>query len=125
MNYTYRCPGCGDLSSPVAAETVACLEHGLEAKRVWGFAISTGQMRKDDAHWNPVVGEYVRNDAEFRSILSQQIDRESAAMNMDVKVALVDSRDKEGIAESHGYSKDTYTAQAEQTAKVKRDSVPA
>lgn len=121
----YWCGGGHEMTSPVRADEVACLEHSTLARRQWGFAINTGNMRKDDAHWNPVVGQYVSNDAEFRSVLAQQVDRESKSMNMDVKIATVDSRDKEGVAELHGYSVDTYKAEAENTAKAKRDSVPA
>ncbi len=118
MNFTYRCSGCGEITSPVAADSIVCLEHGVPAKRVRSFGL---KLPGETARWDPVVGEYVRNEAEFRSILSQQMDRESRELNMEVRLTLVDSRDKEGIAELHGRPLTTWKAEAENTAKAKHD----
>ena len=118
MNYTYRCPGGHEMVAVVALDQVTCLEHGVPAKRVRSFGL---KLPGETARWDPVVGEYVRNEAEFRSILSQQMDRESRELNMEVKLTLVDSRDKEGIAELHGRPLTTWKAEAENTAKAKHD----
>lgn len=123
MNYAYRCRTGHEIVSHHALDQVECLEHGTIAKRIRRFAIGTAQARKDQGGWNPVVGQYVANDAEFRSVLASQVERESESMNMECKVALVDSRDKEGLAELHGdVGVDHYHAEAENTAKRLRDT---
>ena len=122
MQYSYRCPNCGPIDHDAPLDAIHC-RCGGRAKRIRRFAIGTAQARKDQGGWNPVVGQYVRNDAEFRSVLAAQVERESESMGMTCKVALVDSRDKEGLAELHGdVSVDHYHAEAENTAKHLRDT---
>ena len=122
MQYAYRCPACGPLDFDQPLDAISC-RCGRSAKRIRRFAIGTAQARKDQGGWNPVVGQYVANDAEFRSVLAAQVERESESMGMTCKVALVDSRDKEGLAELHGdVSVDHYHAEAENTAKHLRDT---
>jgi hypothetical protein len=121
VQYAYRCQAGHEITSGHALDQIECPEHGMVAKRIRRFAIGTAQARKDEGHWNPVVGQYVKNDAEFRSVLAQQVERESEALNCDVKLALVDSRDKEGIAELHGIEPDHYAETAEDTKRHKHD----
>ena len=122
MNYAYACARCGPVEFDQPLDAIHC-RCGGRAKRIRRFAIGTAQARKDQGGWNPVVGQYVKNDAEFRSVLAAQVERESESMGMTCKVALVDSRDKEGLAELHGdVSVDHYHAEAENTAKRLRDT---
>ena len=121
MQYAYRCPACGPLDFDQPLDAISC-RCGRSAKRIRRFAIGTTQQRKDEGGWNPVVGQYVKNDAEFRSVLAAQVERESIESNMEVKLALVDSRDKEGRAELHGdVGVDHYHAHAEDTARANHD----
>ena len=48
--------------------------------------------------------------------------RESAELGMDVKLATVDARDTEGLAELHGHKVDHRLEIAEQQAKIKHDA---
>jgi hypothetical protein len=66
-----------------------------------------------------VVGEYVANDRQFRDLLARGQDAESEKLNMDVKLATVDARDSEGLAELHGW-KDR-DADLEATRRLEHD----
>lgn len=120
--YSYRCPTGHEIASDVAGDKLLCHTHGITAQRVWRFAINASQIRMDTAHWDPVVGEYVTNDRQKRDILKAQIERESNELKMDVKVELVDPRDKEGLAELHKQPVDQWAAEREVTAKALRDA---
>jgi hypothetical protein len=120
--YAYWCPGGHEFVAPHAADKTKCHEHGVDARRIWRFAINAGQIRMDTAHWDPVVGEYVTNDRQKRDILKAQVERESNEMNMECKVELVDPRDKEALAELHRQPVDQWAAEREVTAKARRDA---
>jgi hypothetical protein len=53
--------------------------------------------------------------------LSEGKDRVSEELNMEVKLALVDPRDQEGLAELHGQRLDERLAQTEADKRTRRD----
>ena len=92
--YAYFCTGsCGEISSPVRADRITCDYCAMPAKRRFRVNVDRTSL-KPTGGWNPVVGRYVANEAEF----------ESKRLGMDVKLETVDARDNEGVAELHGYT---------------------
>jgi hypothetical protein len=89
---------------------------------VWAINVDKSSLRHR-GRWDPVVGEYVANDREFRNLLAQGQAKEAAELGMDVNLEVLDARDKEGLAELHGLSTDHYAEQAETTARVNHDAV--
>jgi hypothetical protein len=101
--FAYHCPSCGDFDvDGIAQDTISC-RCGRTAKRKYAVSFM-GSSLKSQARWDPVVGEYVENDRQFRSLLRKGQEEQSEKLNMDVKLALVDSRDTEALAELHGHS---------------------
>lgn len=101
--FAYHCPRCGDFDvDGIAQDTIQC-RCGATAKRKYQVQVIKSSM-KPYGHWDPVVGAYVENEGQFKSLLAQGVDEQSAKNNMDYKVATVDARDTEGLAELHGQS---------------------
>ena len=121
MRYSYLCPSCGEIHDVVPLDRIDC-RCGQSAKRIRTFAVNT-QSLKSESRWDPVVGAYVENDRQFRDLLAAGQERESAELNMDVKLATVDARDNEGLAELHGHSVDHRLEVAEGQAKIQHDKV--
>ena len=102
--YAYFCTGsCGEISSPVRADRITCDYCAMPAKRRVRVNVDRTSL-KPTGGWNPVVGRYVANEAEFYSALAEGTERESKRLGMDVKLETVDARDNEGVAELHGYT---------------------
>jgi hypothetical protein len=99
--FAYKCPRCGpfDLDG-IAEESVQC-RCGRTAKRSYQIQVLKSSL-KPYGHWDPVVGAYVENEGQFKSLLAQGVEEQSIKNNMDYKVATVDARDTEGLAELHG-----------------------
>jgi hypothetical protein len=119
MKYGYVCPRHGIIDVEVPADSFRCLIDGCHetAKRLRSFSVDKASLKNHD-RWDPVVGQYVRNDAEFRSLLHAGQERESRELNMDVVLQEVDARDREGLAELHGYTTDQRAEDLEPTAKA-------
>jgi hypothetical protein len=123
VHYDYRCPECGLVSSTVAADTVQC-RCGSQARRLRGFAVNRSSLRSE-ARWDPVVGEYVRNNREFDYLLRQGQEAESEKLNMEVKLQTVDARDSDGLASLHGHSAERREHDLDGERKVKFDQANA
>jgi hypothetical protein len=117
MKYAYADPQCGIIESEACADAIVCLDCGQRAKRVRSFNVDRTSLKTAD-RWDPVVGAYVRNDAEFRSLLHAGQERESEELGMDVVLETVDARDREGLAELHGVTTDSRAEDLEPTVKA-------
>jgi len=109
--FAYTCPRCGPFDvDGIAEDTIQC-RCGNTAKRKYQIGVIKSTL-KPYGHWDPVVGSYVENEGQFKSLLAQGVEEQSIKNNMDYKVATVDARDTEGLAELHGQSveerQDTY-----------------
>lgn len=118
MRYDYLCPSCGIIHYPVPLGEVQC-RCGQTARRQFGFAFQ--RATKDQARWDPVVGEYVNNDREFRTLLAQGQARTAHELGMEVPLATCDARDSEALAELHGHAVAERHEIAEQTERAKHD----
>lgn len=118
--YEYWCPKCWEhFDDTTRADSIKC-PVGHKAGRVWSLRIHAESARHR-GRWDPVVGEYVESERQFKSLLAKGQDEQSAKLGIDVKLATVDARDNEGLAELHGYTTDQRTADLEGTKKAKRD----
>lgn len=121
VKYTFRCSTENvtfDVEGP-PAETHQC-RCGSPAKRVYGFAVNKASL-KSQARWDPVVGQYVENDRQFRDVLAEAQEREARELNMDVPLVQVDARDQEALGELHGTGLAHRQEVAEQSAKQAHD----
>jgi hypothetical protein len=121
VKYTFRCTTEGvtfEVECP-PAETAQC-RCGSSARRVYGFAVNKASL-KSQARWDPVVGQYVENDRQFRDVLAQSQEREARELNMDVNLVQVDARDQEALGELHGTGIAHRQEVAEQSARVAHD----
>ena len=110
--FGYHCPSCGDFDlDGIAEETVSC-RCGRTAKRKYQLNV-IGSTLKSTARWDPVVGAYVENDGQFRSLLAKGQDAQAEKLGMDVNLVSVDARDKEALSELHGTSHDDRLADTE------------
>jgi hypothetical protein len=116
--FAYLCPQCGLIDSPHAADSVQC-RCGHQAKRRFHVSINRSSLRQS-ARWDPVVGAYVNNDREFRSLLAQGQDAQSEKLGMDCKLQTVDARDTDALASLHGHDASERKEQAEKTAFHKK-----
>jgi hypothetical protein len=119
VRYDYNCPACGVIHDSVPLDAIHC-RCGIRAKRIRGFAVVSSSLKSQD-RWDPVVGAYVRNEREFRELLKAGQERESAELNMDVKLECVDARDDEALGELHGTGVDHRLEQKELVAKAAHD----
>lgn len=119
VKYDYDCPACGTITDSVPLDRIDC-RCGQSAKRIRTFTVNKPSLR-DQGRWDPVVGQYVANDREFREVLKQGQAREAAELGMDVPLVQLDARDQEGLAETHGHSLDSRLEVKEQTEKSKHD----
>lgn len=101
--FAYICPLCGPFDCNEAADSIQC-RCGNEAKRKYQLNVIGSSLKPTD-RWDPVVGEYVENDGQFRSLLHKGQDEQAQKLGMDVRLASVDARDKEGLAELHGWER--------------------
>jgi hypothetical protein len=101
VQYAYECPACGPIESGVPGDEVQC-RCGRRAARRFHVAINRSSLRQS-GRWDPVVGEYVANDREFRDLLKKGVERESENLNMDVKIETCDARDTDALADLHGW----------------------
>jgi hypothetical protein len=81
-------------------------------------AVNRTSLRQS-GRWDPVVGEYVSNDREFRSKLSRGRDEQSAKLGLDVKLETVDARDHDALASLHGHDPAERKELAERTKRTK------
>jgi hypothetical protein len=125
VKYSYKCTTENltfDVEGP-PAETAQC-RCGSVARRVYGFAVNKASL-KSQARWDPVVGQYVENDRQFRDVLAASQEREAKELNMDVPLVQVDARDQEALGELHGTGLAHRQEVAEQSAKIHHDQVAA
>ena len=99
----------------IAQDTIDC-RCGREARRKFQIGVIGSSLKQSD-RWDPVVGEYVRNDREFKSLLAKGQEAQSEKLGMDVKLATYDARDHEAAAELHGHSVDQRAADLERSPK--------
>lgn len=123
MKYSYVCAVHGIIEADVPADSFVCLTDGCRqsAKRLRAFNVDKVSL-KSHARWDPIVGAYVRNEGEFRSLLHAGQERESEELGMDVVLTSVDSRDHEALAELHGHGVDERKDIAEQTQRAHHDA---
>ena len=117
--YAYFCPECGPIDSTQRDDRIICPTCLNPAKREWRLKIDAASARHK-GRWDPVVGAYVESERQFRSLLRDGQDRESASLGRDVKLATVDARDNEALSELHGWSQDKREADLEGTRKAER-----
>jgi hypothetical protein len=120
LRYLYRC-GCGEFETETPADSATCLQCGGQAKRVWAVTLNTASARPVERYYDPQVGAVVSSQRESDELLKQGIEKQSAELNMDVKVAQVDARDTEALAELHGHGVDHRLAEKENTARAVHD----
>jgi hypothetical protein len=120
--FSYRCPRCGPFDVDAIAEDSIQCRCGMTAKRKYSVSF-IGSSLKSEARWDPVVGAYVENDAQFRSLLAKGQDEQAEKLQMDCKLATIDARDQEGLAELHGQSPDERGEQIEQFKKDRHDAL--
>jgi hypothetical protein len=114
--FGYHCRSCGDFDvADIAQDTIDC-RCGRVAKRKFQIGVIGSSLKTSD-RWDPVVGQYVKNDGHFRSLLAQGQEAQSEKLGMDVKLATYDARDQEAAAELHGHSLDQRHADLEQSPK--------
>jgi len=125
--YAYRCPVHGDFDDYRHADAITCHRIGPDGQRCdarsprnWRVAVNAESARHR-GRWDPVVGQYVESERQFRSLLAEGQDRESARLNMDVKLQTIDARDHEGLAELHGISASERDSHLESTRRAARD----
>jgi hypothetical protein len=123
MKYAYVCSVHGVIEADAPADSFICLTDGCrqQAKRLRSFNVDKVSL-KSHARWDPIVGAYVRNEGEFRSLLAAGQERESNELNMEVKLDLVDARDQEGLAELHKMPVDVRLAEVENTQRANHDA---
>lgn len=117
--YGYACPNCGPFDSPTAADSLPCPRCHGQAKRRYQVAINRSSLRPDTGRWDPQVGAYVRNEREFRDLVSMGREAESAQLGMTVHHELVDSRDTEALCELHGTDRSARDAVVEDSRFVR------
>lgn len=120
--YSYTCPIHGEFDSLTRSDKIEC-GCGLVAQRRWKLRINAESARHR-GRWDPVVGEYVESDRQFRSLLAKGQQEQAEKLGMDVKLATVDARDNEGLAELHGWSSDDRASDMEAVKRAKHDAIP-
>lgn len=119
--YEYKCRECGDhFDVGTRADWLFC-HNGHRAIRVWSLRIEA-ETARHAGRWDPVVGAYVESERQFRSLLREGQDAQSAKLGMECKLETVDARDQEGLAELHGQSLAEREHTAEQTKRAKQDA---
>ena len=123
MDFAYFCPNCGPFDSTICGDRIDC-RCGASAKRSYQISVNRSSLRTQ-ARWDPVVGEYVENDRQFRTLLRQGQEAQEKRPKMDVKVATVDARDTEAVAELHGYTTDQREQDLEPVKKAEWEKARA
>jgi hypothetical protein len=121
VNYAYRCTAElieFEVEGP-PADMVQC-RCGEIAKRIRQFAVNKPSL-KSQGRWDPVVGQWVDNDRQFREILKAGQEREAKDLNMDVPLVQVDARDHEALGELHGTGVDHRKEVLEQSKRQAHD----
>lgn len=119
--YEYRCRSCGtSVESTERGQNIICV-CGEAAIRSFGTVAIQAATARHRGRWDPVVGEYVESERDFRSKLARGQQEQSEKLGMDVNLATVDARDSEGLAELHGWSADDRAADLEPLERAKRD----
>lgn len=116
--FAYWCDNCGLVDSSEALDAVGC-RCGRMARRRYSVNVNRSSL-KSTARWDPVVGAYVENDRQFRSLLAQGQDEQAEKLQMDVKLQTVDARDHDALDSLHGHDPAERQHLAEQTAFVKK-----
>lgn len=119
--YEYICQRHGPFDELIRADGYPCPECDQIARRHYRLNIAAESARHR-GRWDPVVGEYVESERQFKSLLARGQQEQSEKLGMDVKLATCDSRDNEGLAELHGWSTDDRAADMEPVARAKRDA---
>lgn len=97
--FDYVCSLCGPFEANLADDEIQC-RCGQTAKRKYTVSFIASSL-KHRGRFDPVVGAYVENEAQFNSLLSQGRDAQEQKLGMECKLATVDARDTEGLAELH------------------------
>lgn len=120
--YEYRCITCATtIESNERSDKLEC-GSGHLAVRIFASVNINAASARHKGRWDPVVGAYVESDRQFRSLLAQGVQEQSEKLDMDVKIATVDARDNEGLAELHGYTTDQRAEDLEGEKKAKHDA---
>lgn len=114
--FSYNCPQCGLVDSDVPGDAIQC-RCGHQAKRRFTVSINRSSLGQS-GRWDPVVGAYVENDRQFRSLLAQGQDAQAEKLGMDVNLVQVDARDTDALASLHGHSTERREADLEGTRKL-------
>lgn len=117
MVYCYVCSNCGPFDSEQPGDRHICPKCQASAKRNFQVSINRSSL-KTQSRWDPVVGAYVENDRQFRTLLRQGQEAQSQKLNMDVKLETVDARDTSALAELHGYSESDRESDLQGTRKA-------
>lgn len=122
--YAYECPAHGPFDSMTRADNETCPKDGcgLSSKRRYSLRINAESARHK-GRWDPIVGEYVENDSQFRSKLAEGAERESSRLGMDVNLVTHDARDQEAAAELHGQKIEQRQADLEPTLRARHDAI--
>jgi hypothetical protein len=99
-SYLYVCPACGPYESQLSADALQC-RCGRTAKRRWHVNFDRTSA-KVNGRWDPVVGQYVRNEREFQDALSAARELQSETLGMESQLVSVDARDTSALDELHG-----------------------
>jgi hypothetical protein len=120
VKYAYMCPACGEIEFSTPHDSIQC-RCGRTAKRVYSLRVQRSTL-KHQGRFDPQVGSYVENNAQFMSKLKEQQDREASELGMDVQLTTVDSRDQEALAELHMTTPEAREADMEGTRKNLHDA---
>lgn len=115
--FSYLCPQCGLIDSPHPGDQVQC-RCGHTAKRRFQVSINRTSLRQT-SRWDPVVGAYVENDRQFKTLLRQGQDEQAEKLGMDVKLETVDARDHDALNSLHGTNADERKHESEKAKRVR------
>lgn len=91
--YEFYCPECGVSYERQSRTPIPCALCATVVKRRYSFTF----RMPTDAHYNSSVGEYVRNDREFRDALKRKSEANSVATGIDHNYVPVDPYDTRSL----------------------------
>lgn len=109
--YEYRCTNCGastDSTSRNITHPSNCCQAPLRRK----FSVNVASTFKP--HFNNAVGQYVRNEQEFRDALKRGSEQQSERTGMEHNYTPIDPRDMKPAGDGSG---------AEESAKAWHDKL--
>jgi hypothetical protein len=121
--YEYACDEHGTFVSTIRADDCFCPRGAHKGRRVWSSVHLNTKMPGSYEGWNPVVGQYVRNEAEFDTALARHKEAEFASTGVEPVWTKVDVRDTEARNELHGMTESDRQADLAPTHRHLRDKV--